>query len=58
MKRDTYLELASLLARNLPRMLIPRVLRVLADSIVMIVLTASYRTAFPVFLFDVVFVVT
>lgn len=58
MNKETYLELASLLAKNFPNILIPNVLRVFADSIVIIVLTASYNTAFPVFLLEVVLVVT
>ena len=55
---ETYLELASLFAKNLPKIFIPRVFKVFADSMLIIVLTASYRTAFPVFLFEVVLVVT
>ena len=50
MNNDTYLELASLLAKNFPNILIPIVLRVLVDSIANIVLTHSYNTALPVFL--------
>jgi hypothetical protein len=36
-----YLEFASLLTKNLPSMLIPKVFKVFADSIYIIVLTAS-----------------
>ncbi len=57
MNNETYLELASLFAKNLPSIFIPRVFNVLADSIPIIVLTASYNTALPVFLAADVFVV-
>ena len=53
-----YLLLESLFARNLPSIFIPSVLRVVVDSIVIIVLTDSYNTALPVFLLEVVFVAT
>ena len=46
---DTYLLLASLLAKNLASILIPKVFNDDALSIAIIVLTFSYKTAFPVF---------
>lgn len=45
-----YLLLASLLAKNFPKMLIPSVLSELADSMAKIVFTHSYNTALPEFL--------
>lgn len=53
-----YLLFASLFYKNLPKILIPKVLRVLEDSIAKIVLTHSYKTALPEFLVLFVFAAT
>lgn len=58
MKRETYLLLLSFRERKFPKIFIPKVFKVLADSIDMIVLTHSNKTAFPVFLAFEVLVAT
>ena len=50
MNSDMYLELLSLLLKNLPSTLMARVLRMFEDFIAIIVLIASYKIAFPGFL--------
>ena len=56
--KDTYLLFASLFARNLPKILIPRVFNDAALSIAIIVLTFSYNTAFAAFFVEVILFTT
>ena len=55
---DTYLLLLSFSDKNLAKIFIPSVFKVLPDSIPIIVFTHSFRTAFPVFLVDDILVAT